>query len=169
MVYNTQRFCRLHRYSRHCLTALQNREVLFMNTALQRKKHKFNFFFPLKLWRKFEKRVTKDGWKNDTEVSWSPLYSSACNITLCFLIHPTQAGAGFRHRQSKQIPNLQTARGHLAACSALPGRRADELFQQGSHPKSTAPALPKKPPAVSATEGMITMHGLSLMPAALLF
>lgn len=63
----------------------------------------------------------------------------------------------------------QTAGGHLAACSAFPGRQADELFQQGSHPKSTTPALPKKPPAVSATESVITMHDLSLVPAVLFF
>lgn len=71
--------------------------------------------------------------------------------------------------KASRSPKPQTAGGHLAACSAFPGRQADQLFQQGSHPKSTAPALPKKPPAVSATENMSTMHGLSLVPAVLLF
>lgn len=69
------------------------------------------------------------------------------------------AGTG----KASRSPKPQTAGGHLAACSAFPGRQADELFQQGSHPKSTTPALPKKSPAVSATENMITMHGLSLV------
>lgn len=75
------------------------------------------------------------------------------------------SGAGKVSRSWKP----QTARGHLAACSAFPGRQADELFQQGSHPKSTTPALPKKPPTVSATEGLITIHGLSSAPAVLPF
>lgn len=110
---------------------------------------------------------------NEAQVFQFPLYS-ACSITLCFLIHHTyeegvQAGAGLRQRQSKQIPKPQTAGGHLAACSALPGRRADELCRPGSHPSSTASALPKKPPAASAAEGTITMHGLSLLPAVILF
>lgn len=95
---------------------------------------KFNFF-SLKLCRRFKKKSHKGllkEWHQSTLVP--PRF-------LCLQCHPPishpshvwgrspgwASGRGKASRSRKP----QTARGHLAACSALPGRRADELFQQG--------------------------------------
>lgn len=76
---------------RHCLTALQNREALFTNAALLRKKHKsLTFYPPLKLHRKFFKSVIKDPWKNDKYILVPCLF--LCLQHRCLFSPPSHVG-----------------------------------------------------------------------------